>query len=60
MNQTQASFNNSAVNANNTNYYANTSNVTVQSQYNPTTKFTFALEQLKKVRERGSEDQGIS
>lgn len=58
MNQTQPSFNTSAVQGSKANNYPNNSNITIQSQYQ--TKFTFALEQLKKVRERGSEEQGIS
>lgn len=59
MNQTQPSFNTSAVQGSKANNYPNNSNITIQSQYHQT-KFTFALEQLKKVRERGSEEQGIS
>jgi len=47
------------MNASNINNLSNINGVTTHSFHQPS-KSTFALEQLKKVRERGSEEQGIS
>jgi hypothetical protein len=53
LHQTQVSFTTSTVN-NNNNFSTSNANQTKQPVYT-TNKPTFALEQLKKIREKGSE-----